>query len=56
MTTTPVALVTGAGSEHGIGFACARALAARGMALVLTSTTDRIHERAAEIEARGGWR
>ncbi|NMM25561.1 MAG: SDR family oxidoreductase [Phycicoccus sp.] len=54
MTTTPVALVTGAGSEHGIGFACARALAARGMALVLTSTTDRIHERAAEIEAGGG--
>ena len=54
MTTTPVALVTGAGSEHGIGFACARALAARGMALVLTSTTDRIHERAADIEAEGG--
>jgi len=51
---TPVALVTGAGSEHGIGFACARALAARGMALVLTSTTDRIHERAAEIMAGGG--
>ena len=54
MTTTPVALVTGAGNEHGIGFACARALAARGMALVLTSTTDRIHERAADIEAEGG--
>jgi len=54
VTATPVALVTGAGSEHGIGFACARALAARGMALVLTSTTDRIHERAAEIEAEGG--
>jgi len=54
VTTTPVALVTGAGSEHGIGFACARALSARGMALVLTSTTDRIHERAAEIEAEGG--
>lgn len=51
---TPVALVTGAGSQHGIGFACARAIAARGMALVLTSTTDRIHERAAEIEADGG--
>ena len=54
MTSTPVALVTGAGSEHGIGFACAKALAARGMALVLTSTTDRIHERAADIEAEGG--
>jgi 3-oxoacyl-[acyl-carrier protein] reductase len=54
VSATPVALVTGAGSEHGIGFACARALAARGIALVLTSTTDRIHERAAEIEAEGG--
>jgi len=51
---TPVAVVTGAGSEHGIGFACARALAARGMALVLTSTTARIHERVAEIESGGG--
>lgn len=50
----PVALVTGAGSEQGIGFACARALAARGMALVLTSTTDRIQDRAAEIESEGG--
>lgn len=54
MPATPVALVTGAGSEHGIGFACARALAARGMALVLTSTTGRIHERVTEIEAEGG--
>lgn len=51
---TRVALVTGAGSKAGIGFACATALAARGMALVLTSTTDRIHERAAEIVAGGG--
>ena len=54
MDAAPVALVTGAGSEHGIGFACARALAARGMALVLTSTTDRIQERARQIEAEGG--
>jgi len=51
---TPVALVTGAGSEQGIGFACARALAARGMALVLTSTTDRIDDRVVEIVADGG--
>jgi 3-oxoacyl-[acyl-carrier protein] reductase len=51
---TRVALVTGAGSKHGIGFACATALATRGMALVLTSTTDRIYERAAEIVAGGG--
>lgn len=54
MDTAPVALVTGAGSEHGIGFACAKALAARGMALVLTSTTDRIQERARQIEVEGG--
>jgi 3-oxoacyl-[acyl-carrier protein] reductase len=40
------ALVTGAGSEHGIGFACARALRADGLELAVASTTDRIHERA----------
>lgn len=51
---TPVALVTGAGSTDGIGFACATTLATRGMAIVLTSTTNRIHERAAEIVAQGG--
>jgi len=54
LSDTPVALVTGSGSKHGIGFACATVLAARGMTLVLTSTTDRIHERAAEIVAGGG--
>ena len=41
-------------AEHGIGFACARALAVSGMALVLTSTTDRIHARAAQIKADRG--
>ena len=44
-----VALVTGAGSEHGIGFATARALARAGNIVVMTSTTDRIHERAAQL-------
>ncbi len=43
------ALVTGAGSESGIGFAVARALAAAGHELVIASTTDRIQERAAEL-------
>jgi 3-oxoacyl-[acyl-carrier protein] reductase len=47
------ALVTGAGSEHGIGFACARALAAAGMELAVTATTDRIHERARELGGTG---
>jgi len=49
-----VALITGAGSRDGIGFAAARALAALGAHVVLTSTTDRIHERVAEIRAIGG--
>ncbi|CAB4363335.1 MAG: SDR family oxidoreductase [Actinobacteria bacterium] len=48
-----VALVTGAGSAHGIGFACASALAAGGATVMLTSTTDRVHERVAELNASG---
>jgi 3-oxoacyl-[acyl-carrier protein] reductase len=48
-----VALVTGAGSSTGIGFACARALAREGAAVAVTSTTDRIDERAAELHAEG---
>jgi 3-oxoacyl-[acyl-carrier protein] reductase len=49
-----VALVTGAGSRDGIGFATAHALAADGACVVITSTSDRIHERVHEIEAAGG--
>lgn len=48
-----VALVTGAGSPSGIGFATARILAREGAALAVTSTTDRIHERAAELQGAG---
>ncbi len=48
-----VALVTGAGSPQGIGFAAARALGRDGATLVLVSTTERIHERAAELAAEG---
>ena len=44
-----VALVTGAGSTEGIGFATARLLAAQGAAVGVTSTTERIHDRAAEL-------
>jgi len=48
-----VALVTGAGSPTGIGFACARALGREGANLAITSTTDRIQERAEELRALG---
>jgi 3-oxoacyl-[acyl-carrier protein] reductase len=44
-----VAVVTGAGSPSGIGFATARRLHTSGMQLVITSTTERIAERAAEL-------
>jgi 3-oxoacyl-[acyl-carrier protein] reductase len=46
-----VALVTGAGSPEGIGFAAARILAARGARLAVAATTDRIHDRARELAA-----
>ena len=44
-----VALVTGAGSAGGIGFATARLLRAAGAKVAITSTTDRIHERRREL-------
>lgn len=48
-----VAIVTGAGSPSGIGFAVAKRLARSGVELVITSTTDRIHERASELRQLG---
>ena len=45
--------MTGAGSERGIGFATARLLGRHGAAVVITSTTERILARAAELEAEG---
>lgn len=48
-----VALVTGAGSAEGIGFATARALAAAGHRLVLASLSARVEERAAALRAEG---
>jgi len=48
-----LAIVTGAGSPTGIGFAIAQALGAAGHALLLASTTDRIHARADELRAAG---
>jgi 3-oxoacyl-[acyl-carrier protein] reductase len=43
-----VAVVTGAGSPDGIGFACARQLA-EDHAVVIASTTERIHERVDQL-------
>jgi 3-oxoacyl-[acyl-carrier protein] reductase len=48
-----VALVTGAGSPTGIGFATAMILGREGAAVAISSTTDRIHDRAAELHADG---
>jgi 3-oxoacyl-[acyl-carrier protein] reductase len=45
------ALITGCGSEAGIGFASARLLARLGARVAITSTTGRIEERAAELRA-----
>lgn len=47
-----VALVTGAGNEHGIGFAVATCLINMGARVAITSTTERIHERAATLGPR----
>jgi 3-oxoacyl-[acyl-carrier protein] reductase len=44
-------LVSGCGSRDGIGFACARFLARLGARVSITSTTERIRERAAELQA-----
>jgi 3-oxoacyl-[acyl-carrier protein] reductase len=48
-----VALVTGAGSAAGIGFATARLLSELGAAVALGATTERAHQRAAELAAMG---
>ena len=48
-----LAVVTGAGSASGIGFAIARALGGAGHRLLITSTTGRILERAADLQREG---
>ncbi len=48
-----VALVTGAGSSTGIGHATAALLGELGATVAVTSTTERIQERAAELAAEG---
>ncbi len=51
--TGRVALVTGAGSAGGIGFAIARALAQAGARVAVTATTGRVHDRAATLGCLG---
>jgi 3-oxoacyl-[acyl-carrier protein] reductase len=53
VTERSVAIVTGAGSPTGIGFATAQALGRAGHSVVIVSTTDRIKHRAAELRADG---
>ncbi len=47
------ALITGAGAPGGIGMACAHALGKAGFSLAIASTTDRILERQATLQAAG---
>ena len=47
--TDRVAIITGAGAPEGIGAAAARQLVAEGARVVLGATTQRIHDRAAEL-------
>src|SRR5262249_57827965 len=48
-----VAVVTGAGSPGGIGFAAARMLAELGSAVMISGTTARIQDRASELCSAG---
>jgi 3-oxoacyl-[acyl-carrier protein] reductase len=48
-----VAVVTGAGSADGIGFATARLLAELGAAVMISATTARIHDRVSELRSAG---
>ncbi len=51
--TASIALITGAGSPDGIGFAAARALGQTGCRLVIAGLGPRIHERVAELALLG---
>ena len=48
-----VAIVTGAGSGSGIGFACALQLGALGAGVMLAATSERIQDRRRELAERG---
>jgi 3-oxoacyl-[acyl-carrier protein] reductase len=47
------AIITGAGAENGIGFACARSLAEEGFAVHLIATSERIFARAEKLRGEG---
>ncbi len=47
------ALITGAGSASGIGYAAARMLGELGARVILTGTTARVHDRALELTREG---
>jgi 3-oxoacyl-[acyl-carrier protein] reductase len=51
--TERVAIVTGCGSESGIGIATARALGQLGATVVITATGDHIHDRVAMLQREG---
>ncbi len=48
-----VAVITGAGSPDGIGFATARLLAELGAAVMISATTARIQDRVSELRTAG---
>jgi 3-oxoacyl-[acyl-carrier protein] reductase len=48
-----VAMVTGAGSPDGIGFATAMLLAELGAAVMISATTARVHDRVSELRGAG---
>jgi len=50
-----VALITGCGGPTGIGMACARAFVREGATVAITSTSDRIHQRVAELGEDKAW-
>src|ERR1700681_4494483 len=53
MAQSTIALITGAGSPTGIGFAVAKALGHAGHRIAITSMTARIEDRARELTAQG---
>lgn len=53
LLTGKTALISGCGAAGGIGYAIAKALKNAGANIFITSTTDRIYDRAKELSATG---